>query len=161
MRSLVVYYSRTGTTRKIAELAAKDLAADVVEIRASGYGPGWLNYFRAARDSLTGKFPDIAVSGPAPDPYNFVLLAAPVWAGHAAPPIRAYLARNKNKFKRAAFVLTCGGNTPPKAFEEMSADGAVKPEQTFVLREKEIKALPGLPLALASFLSSIKLRQAA
>ena len=50
-----------------------------------------------------------------------MLLMSPVWAGHAATPMRAYLAQNRGKFKRAAFLLTCAGSCPPRAFEEMTA----------------------------------------
>ncbi len=161
MRSLVVYHSLSGTTRKIAELAAKDLGADLIEVHAPRYGRGVVSYVRAAFDSIRGKLPDIAISGSAPDPFDFVLLAAPVWAGHASTPMRAYLMQHKGKFKRAAFVLTCGGHAPPKAFDEMSADAGVKPEKTFTLREKDVKAGAALPADLAAFLASIRLKLAA
>jgi hypothetical protein len=85
---------------------------------------------------------------------------APVWVGHAATPMRTYLAQNRGRFKRAAFLLTCGGSCPPRAFQEMSALAAIAPDATFILREREIKASSALP-ALASFLSSIKVSKAA
>ena len=161
MRCLVVYHSLSGTTRKVAQLAAKALDADVAEVRASRYGPGAVSYMRAAIDSVFGKMPDIEISGAASSSYDFVLLLAPVWAGHASTPMRAYLARNTGKIKRAAFVLTCGGHCPPKAYDEMANLAAVKPDSTYTLREKDIKASSVLPPALAAFLSSVKLRQAA
>ena len=86
---------------------------------------------------------------------------APVWTGHAATPMRAYLAQNRGKLKRAAFLLTCSGWCPPRAFEEMSNISGIKPETTFSLREQDIKGSSDLTPALASFLVSIKLRQVA
>jgi hypothetical protein len=85
----------------------------------------------------------------------------PVWAGHASTPLRAYLTRNRSKFKRAAFVLTCGGWCPPTAFDEMGTLSDVKPEMTFVLREQHINGGGPLPPEFSSFLSSIRRRQAA
>ena len=160
MRSLVVYHSRTGTTRKVAQLAAKQLGADIVEVRTPHYGPGALNYLRAAYDSFYGKMPDIAVDRPPSGTYDFVLLLAPVWAGHASTPLRAYLTRNKG-IKRAAAVLTCQGHTPPRAFDELATLAGVKLEGEFVLRETDIKKSAALPSALDAFLSSLRMKQAA
>lgn len=161
MRCLIVYYSLSGNTRKVAERAALDLGADVVEVRAKRYGPGAFRFLRAAVDSWRGRLPAIEASGGRPEHYDFVLLMAPVWAGHAATPIRAYLAQSRGKFKRAAFLLTCGGHCPARAFEELSALSGLEPETTFTLREQEIKGSSELPTALASFLASLKLRQVA
>ena len=130
MRCLVVYHSRSGNTRKVAERAARDLGADAVEIRAARYGLGIFGFLRAAFDSWRGRLPVIEVSGGAPEHYDFVLLMAPVWAGHAATPMRAYLAQNRGRLKRAAFLLTCGGWCPPRAFEEMSNISGIKPSNS-------------------------------
>lgn len=161
MRSLVVYHSHSGNTRKAAERVAQDLGADLREVRSTRYGRSGVGYFRAAFDSWRGRLPDIEAVGASPEQYDFVVLMAPVWAGHASTPLRAYLARNRSKFKRAAFVLTCGGWCPPTAFEEMGTLSDVKPETTFALREQDIKGGGPLPPALSSFLSSIRQRQAA
>jgi hypothetical protein len=161
MRNLVVYHSRSGNTRKVAERAAQDLGADVIAVRSANYGTGVIGYLQAAYDSWSGRLPAIEVNGGSPEQYDFVMLMGPVWAGRAATPLRAYLVQNRSKFKRAAFALTCGGWCPPSAFDEMGNLSGVKPEATFILREQDIKSGPDLPPALASFLSSIKLRQAA
>lgn len=158
MRSLVVYHSHSGNTRRAAERVAQDLGADVIEVRSTRYGAGAISYIRAAFDSWRGRLPDIEAVGGSPEQYDFVMLMGPVWAGHASTPLRAYLARNRSKFKRAAFVLTCGGWCQPTAFEEMGTLSGVNPEMTFALREQEIKGESVLPPALSSFLSSIKLR---
>jgi hypothetical protein len=152
MRPLIVYYSLSGNTQKIAERAAQDLGADMVEVRAARYDSGGFRFLRAAFDSWRGRLPAIEVSGGSPEHYDFVLLMSPVWAGHAATPIRAYLAQNRGRFKHAAFVLTCGGWCPPRAFDEMAALSGLEPEATFTLREQEIKASAGLPPAVASYL---------
>ena len=161
MRSLVVYYSFTGNTRMVAERAARDLDADTAEVRAPRYESGGFRFLRAAFDSWRGRLPAIEVSGGRPDEYDFVLIMAPVWAGHAATPMRAYLAQNRGKLKRAAFLLTCAGSCPPRAFEEMAALAGFEPEATFTLLDREIKGSAELPPALASFLASIKLSTAA
>jgi hypothetical protein len=161
MRSLVVYYSFSGNTRKIAEQAARELSADIVEVRAARYESGRFRFLRAAFDSWRGRLPPIEVSAGDPDTYDFVLLMSPVWAGHAATPIRSYLTQNHGELKRAAFVLTCAGSCPPRAFEELTALAGLAPQATFTLLDREIKGATGLPPALASFLASVKLSKVA
>ena len=161
MTNLVVYYSLSGTTRKLAEHAAADLGADLLEIRAPQYRPGFMGFLRAGFDSWRGRLPKIEISGGAPDRYDLVLLMAPLWAGHAATPMRAYLALNRGKFKRAAFVLSYGGKCPPRAFAEMAEVSGANPEAALALREKDSKAGDYRPAALATFLRSAGLKKAA
>jgi len=161
MRCLVVYYSLSGTTRRVAEEAARALAADIVEVRAERYAVGRFRVLRAAFDAWRASLPTIDAGGRPVDEYDFVMLLSPVWVGRAATPMRAYLAQNRGKLRRTAFLLTCRGQCPPRAFEEMTSLSGVKPEKTFVLREHEIKGKPELPGPLVSFLTSIRQREAA
>jgi hypothetical protein len=161
MRSLVVYYSLTGNTREVAARAARDLGADIAEVRSPRYESGAFRLLRAALDGWRGRLPPIEVSGGRPEDYDLVLVMGPVWAGHAATPIRAYLAQSRGKLRRAAFLLTCGNQCPPRVFEEMAAHAGLAPEATFIVRDREIKAGTELPAQLASFLASIRLSKSA
>jgi flavodoxin len=154
MRRLVVYHSLSGNTRKVAENVARVLAADIAEVRASRYRRGFIGFLRAGRDSWTGRLPPIEVHSQSPDNYDLVWIMAPVWVGHASTPIRAYLAQNRGKFRRAVFLLTCGHSSPPRAFEEMGELSGVKPETVLSVRERDIRSRPGLPAQVASFLST-------
>ena len=75
--------------------------------------------------------------------------------------MRAYLAQNRGKIKCAAFLLACSGSCPPRAFEEMTALAGLEPQATFTLIERDIKGGAGLPPALATFLTSVKISKAA
>jgi hypothetical protein len=160
MRCLVVFYSFSGTTRRVAEAAAHDLAADISEVHAPRYATGSFRYLRAAFDSWRGRLPAIEVRGAQPDDYDFVLLLAPVWVGHAATPMRAYAAQARGRLKRATFVLTCGGSCPPRAFDELMALAGVRPEATLMLFDRDIKTSAGCPPAMTSLLASLKLKAA-
>ena len=161
MRCLVVYYSLSGITRRLAEQAARQLGADIVEVRTPHYRASPFGAIRAAMDSWRDRLPPIDASGPSPEAYAYVLVLAPVWAGRAATPIRAYLARNSGKFKRAGFVLTCGNWCPARAFEQMQTLSGIAPEATLVLRAPDVKDPTGLPPTLATLVLALAQSQAA
>jgi flavodoxin len=161
MRSLVVYHSLSGTTRKVAERAAQALAADLAEVRTLCYTRGLLGFMRAGRDSWMGRLPPIEVNGALPEGYDFVLVMGPVWVGHASTPIRAYLAQNHGKFRRLGLVLTCGNSASTRAFQEMSNLAGTKPDAVFSMRERDIRNHGTLPPSLEEFIYSIKLKDAA
>ncbi len=161
MTVLVAYHSHSGTTRRAAEIAAHAIGADIVEIRTSRYGRGVAGFLRAAFDSIRGRLPEIDGGNLDPSRYEVVLLMAPVWAGRASTPMRAYLLKHRDKFHRAAFALACGGSVPQRAFDQMARMGGLRPEHTFTIRESDFKASGQLPGALADYLASLKLRHAA
>ena len=157
MRYLVAYYSLTGTTRRLAERTSQELGADITEVTASRYRPGAVVFLRGVFDSWFGRLPPIEVRGPPTESYDFVLIMAPVWAGHASTPIRAYVAKNRGKFKRAGFVLTCGNWCLNSAFDEITDLSGVKPEFAATLRERLLRMSAYMPPTLASFLTSLRL----
>ncbi|MCD6377573.1 MAG: flavodoxin family protein, partial [Planctomycetes bacterium] len=52
---LIVYYSRSGTTRMVAEKLAKLLEADIEEIRERKERAGTLGFFIGIKDSILDK----------------------------------------------------------------------------------------------------------
>lgn len=116
MKTLVVYYSRTGNTRKAAESIAKHLNADIDEIidkkNRTRKIIGWLI---AGKDASQKKLTEIEYEKN-PDDYDLVIIGTPVWAWTMTPAIRTYL--SKNKFKKVAFFCTSGGS-PGKVLEHM------------------------------------------
>ena len=60
MKTLVVYYSRTGFTKLVAEMIADKLGADCKEIIDKTDRKGVLGYLKAARDAMQKKKTKIA-----------------------------------------------------------------------------------------------------
>jgi len=156
MRCLVVYYSLTGNTRKVAHDLAKALGADVLEVRSPRYRRGPISFLRGVIDSRRGRTPPIEAAKTTPETYDLVLAAAPTWAWRAAPPIRAWLGQHRGRIKRAAFVLTCGGACPPSALKEMAELAGAAPEASLVLKAREIKGRAQPPPALAALVKTLK-----
>ena len=137
MKSVVICYSRTGTTRKVAAALAPMLGADIVEVRCSRYGPGPISYLRAAIDSVRGRLPTVSLSAPI-EGYDLIVLCAPVWTSHPATPMRSTLAERKPIRGRTGLLLTHLGSPAAEAFEMLRGDLATAPVAELALRSKDI-----------------------
>lgn len=140
MHTLIVYYSRSGTTRKIAHVLKAALEADIAEINCERYRPGALRYLRAGYDSLRGNLPRIECPAFTADEYDLVLIGAPVWTSYPAVPIRAFLKEKPNLPPKVGVFLTYGGHSPAeRAVEVMAAALPVPISAVLALRSQEIE----------------------
>lgn len=112
MRTLIVYYSRTGTTAIVARALANRLDADMREISCEKYTGGTLRYLLAGYDSVRGNLPEIEMTEFAAEQYDLVLIGTPILASHPALPIRTFLSRHPELPARVAVFLTHGGHSP-------------------------------------------------
>ncbi len=105
MKTVVVYYSRFGTTRTIATAVAEELGAEVREIQAvreCGFlGMGFRSLFgiRMPIRPMNLDFKEV----------DRVVLCAPVWAGRPANPVRTFLQEAKLEGKKLAVLFSTGG----------------------------------------------------
>ncbi len=90
--TLIVYYSRTGKTRMVAEKLADMLDADIEEIREVKGRSGRMGWFVGVKDSLLDK-PAELTSEHTVEPRKLVIIGMPVWASAPPPAIRAFLGR--------------------------------------------------------------------
>ncbi len=88
MKTLVVYYSRTGTTKKAAEIAAKELNADMEEIVDEIKRKGILGYIKSGSHALRKKLTKIEKLEKDAKDYDLIIIGSPVWANNMPPAIR-------------------------------------------------------------------------
>ena len=119
-RVLVVYFSRTGHTRRVAEEIARQLGADTEAIEEPRSRAGLFGYIRSAREAV--KQQGAAITAPRKDPrdYELVILGTPVWAGNLSSPVRAYLAAQRAKLPQVAFFCTQNGSGAAKVLRQMA-----------------------------------------
>lgn len=160
MKTLIIYYSLSGTARAVAEALAKELSADIDEIRCARYRPGLWVFIKGSYDSATGRLPAIERPMHAPAPYDLVVIGGPMWVSRPAPPVRAYLRQAAGDLSSAAFFLTYGGSSPGKAFREMEALAEVAPKATLAVRQVDVEAGRIKP-AVSSFAASVRKSKAA
>lgn len=136
MKTLIAFYSRSGTTKRVAQEVAKALNADVDEVIDKKSRKGILGFLRAGYDATRGKTTEIEFEK---DPYDYdlVIVGTPIWNGRVTPAIRTYLLRNQEKIKNAAFFSTCAGR-PGKCLEQMEELWGKKPILRKVLIRKRL-----------------------
>lgn len=138
MKILVVYYSRTNFTKKIAEIIAGKLSADIEEVKDTKNRQGAIGYLSAGRDATFRKLTKIEDIKHNPADYDQVIIGTPIWSWNVSTPIRTYLHDNKSKFKKVVFFSTMVGSGDKRAYADMAAEGACEPSATLGLLTKEV-----------------------
>lgn len=138
MKSLVVYYSRSNITKKLAENIANKLNADIEQVIPKVNYQGKIGYARGGKDAITEKIVELDALKFNPAVYDVVYLGAPVWASKAANPIISYMKQNEGKFNDVKFFMTAGSSGFESSFEQMEKYSK-KPLKTLALTTKEVK----------------------
>lgn len=133
MRTLVVFYSRTGNTRKVGEKIANILKADIDEVIDKTDRSGIRGWLGGGKDAFF-KNPTFIHFKKDPSKYDLVIIGTPVWAATQAPAVRTYL--SEHKLKSVAFFCTYGGSEG-KTFSEMELVSK-KPVATLGLVDRKI-----------------------
>lgn len=136
--TLIVFYSRTGTTRHVAQQLATKLAAQTLAIEDVRSRAGMLGYVRSALEAMHGTLPEIVPSTVDLSRYDLVVLGTPVWAGHASSPMRRFLDDHARELPRVAFFCTMGGSGADGALREMRVLAGKQPDAVCVLVDRDI-----------------------
>ena len=108
-KTLIIYYSRTGNNKFIAEKLGKDLNSEVISIETKSNNLLLLIFATVAKAN-TGI---IQFSKPLEN-YERIILLAPIWMGSLISPIRGFLNKYKNNIKDFTFITVCGGDVEDK-----------------------------------------------
>lgn len=135
---LVVFHSRTGTTRRVAQAIADSLKADIGEIVDLKKRTGLFGYLGAGRDALRRTLTPIDEPTNDPTEYDLVIVGTPVWAGRMSSPARSYLDRHNGRFGAVGFFCTCGGkNNEAALFADMAEVAGCAPRAVLAVTDAE------------------------
>ncbi len=170
-KTLLVYYSRTGNTRQLAEAIVRELHCDVEEIHDPRSRLGFIEFLKSCFEALRGHRANIETVEHDPRAYDLIVIGTPVWAGSVSTPIRAYLGAHAGDLPNLAFFCTLGHQGSSSTFFEMQklagkpplascvvtagqiAGGAFQPQVTRFVAElaarKEVEAMSEPARALA------------
>jgi menaquinone-dependent protoporphyrinogen IX oxidase len=140
MKTLVVYHSRSGYTRRIAERLAARLHADIEAIETQKSRAGPLGYLSCVLEAL-GEFPtEVHRSTHDPAAYDLVVVGTPVWFWRLSSPVRTWLMHARRRLpSNVAFFCTMGSSGSARAFDMMSKVGHRTPLATLALTDGDIE----------------------
>lgn len=140
MKTLVIYYSRTGTTRHVATEIAAALGADIEELKERVDRSGKRGYLRASRDALSRATADLEPLSRDPRDHDTVIVGGPVWVQTICPPARSYTLQQRDNLKQVAVLATSGAATfAQKACRALAEASGQEPVATLALSEDEAR----------------------
>ena len=128
MKSLVVYYTRTGNAKFVAETIAAELGSDIEEVVDLKKRAGKLGWMMAGKDATQEKQTQIGPTTRVPQDYDLIVLGTPIWASKPTPAIRTYIAKNDLSGKKVALFFTMDSNLK----QAVGKTKALIPNVTFV-----------------------------
>lgn len=107
---LVVYYSRSGNTRLVAEAISKAMTADCVEIKSNKNRESGLGVFTCVLDQLLDRDDELKSQPVDVSKYDPIIIVSPIWIHKLSSPVRTFIKSGLFHEKEVHLVLTYNGN---------------------------------------------------
>ena len=119
MKTAIVYYSMHGNVRYVAEKAAKELGADLIELKPVKAYPdkGAMQFLWGGSAVTFKKKPDLEPYSFNASDYDVVIIGTPVWASSFTPPLRTFFESHDLTGKKIAAIVTSAGGNSAKCLE--------------------------------------------
>ena len=155
MKILVLSYSLTGNNEALSTAIARALGAEHISVSETKTRSNTTIVF----DIMFNRVPQVSPLADKSGSYDLVILAGPVWMGHVATPLRAYLAQLKMNQGKYAFISISGGadGANPGLAAELNKRTGRDPEALLDLAIAEI--LPANPKPTRQDTSSYRLKE--
>lgn len=136
----IVFYSRSGTARAVAERLAAMTHWPVHEICDPQPRLGLRGDLRCIVDVLFKRSPAYRYDGPALDAYDHVVLIAPVWLRSLAAPMRAFLRNARQGIRAYSVICVMSGYGGFRAVDDMASAIGAKPRSILLLKQFDVLA---------------------
>jgi menaquinone-dependent protoporphyrinogen IX oxidase len=137
-RTLVAYYSRTGTTRRVAIDVAHALDADLEEIRDRRDRAGPAGFVRSLLEASLQVGSDIDPPRHVPGAYELVVIGSPAWGPWLSSPARSFIWRHRADLEKVAFFSTTRQRGAEAVLEQMAHAAGKAPEAVLALHAGDV-----------------------
>ena len=138
MKTLIVYYSRTGTTETLARQLAEKTGADIEPLVDPTPRKGIKGFWTGAVDARKKSLAELPELHHNPAYYDLVLVGTPVWAGDMTPAVRAFLTKFAETVPTFGLFATTSMSDLDKTLASMAALLPGKPAGTLGVKRKEV-----------------------
>ncbi|MGO9831496.1 MAG: flavodoxin family protein [Myxococcaceae bacterium] len=139
-RVLVVFFSRTGTTKQVAAELAQALGADVAELSEARSRSGLLGYLRSGFEAFRHRTTTLRDFHEETLRYGLAVVGTPVWVGSVCSPVRTFLRHHAGKLPPVAFFATMGGRGSETAFLQMTDEAKRSPIASLAVAEADVRS---------------------
>lgn len=154
-KTLVVYYTRSGVTKKVADKITELLGAEEEELIDNVNRSGALGFIAAGKEATFKQEVPINPLQKKVEDYDLVIMGTPIWAGTISSAVRTFLKQNEGKIKQAAYFATSGSGDSGNAFKHIEEILKAEPVATISLTQKSVKT-GTFTKDLESFLEKLK-----
>lgn len=137
-RSLILYYSQTGATEKVAKELQKAVGADIesIELVAPYSGTFDETIARVSEEMQNGVLPELKPLKSDISGYDVIYLAFPIWFGTYAPPVSSLTKEYDFAGKKIVTLCTFGSGGLEQAVQDLknALPEAVIAENNFGIR---------------------------
>jgi flavodoxin len=156
---LVVYFSRTGNSKKVAMEIGRQLVCDVLEIKSSpGYPKGFWGYQRALLHAAFKRIPSIQIESSNITKYDLVVVGGPMWGSSLSSPVRGFLSTYRGQLKDVAFFVTQGGNFARDKIKKQMSDVCGKSPGAFLAIAEQDMRDGSYAVKVSSFIDQLDLK---
>ena len=111
MKSIVLYYSRSGTTEKLAKKIASALGSDILKVELEKpYGNMLFSIIRYIKERKKGIVPAVKTQLPSLDSYDTVLIGYPIWGNDVPSFLSDFVKKCSLKEKKVIPFATSGSS---------------------------------------------------
>lgn len=141
---LVVFFSRTGTTRRLAEHIARATGADLEELRESRSRRGIFGWLRSGYEGTYRRSAKVLPLQRNLRDYDLVFVGSPTWNRALASPVRGFLEQHAHELANVALFATCQGQGATEVNAQMAAMLRHAPLATLAMLASDVKRGPAV-----------------
>ncbi len=157
-KTLIVFYSRDGHTKLVAEKLAQKFNADLEQLIDKKDRVGPINMVIAGKDATTGNLTEIGSLTHEPKDYDIILIGTPGWFSNVTPAVRTFLNKYDVSTKKLGIFGTSHLSGIPNALKQVSVfSKKAQPDKipTLPLFHKDLKDEAGLNQKIDEFYKKV------
>jgi flavodoxin len=118
---LIVYYTRTGNSRRLADEISIKLHGDKDQIISDTKYKGISGFIRGVFRTIRKK-EDMINYEEDPSKYRVVVIVSPIWSSNIPPAVRTYIKENISNIQNYGFIINGSFKENQKAYKNFTEE---------------------------------------